>query len=385
MSAPTDFDIVIIGAGLAGSSAAVALGRQGLRVALVDPRPVYPAAFKAEKIEPDQAQLFRSLGLMDGVLPHAARINTVREGHAGHILREVPIEQYGIFYQEMVNAVRRQVPAGVHQVAAKAERLETGLHEQTVILTGGGRLRTRLVILSSGTSGRLHEDLGIARRCVRMRHSLCSGFDVARTDAQPFDFDSLTYWADSLDDRIDYVTFFRMPGRMRVNMFSYREPKDPWVRELVIDAFGRLDRSIPRMRRVSGAWRATSKVENVPIDLYTTERPSLDGVVLIGDAFQSVCPATGTGVSKVLTDVHRLCMNHLPKWFATSGMSRDKIASFYMDPVKIECDRNSLTIAEHRRNFSTAPGFRWWIHRRKSYLQLALNGWRSKLPASGTM
>ena len=43
------------------------------------------------------------------------------------------------------------------------------------------------------------------------------------------------------------------------------------------------------------------------------------GVVLIGDAFATSCPAAGTGARKVLTDVERLCNVYVPKWLATPG------------------------------------------------------------------
>jgi 2-polyprenyl-6-methoxyphenol hydroxylase-like FAD-dependent oxidoreductase len=68
------FDVLIVGAGLAGAAAAAVLGRLGLRVALVDPRLVSPPVFKAEKIEPDQADLLRCLGLMEQVERRAAPI-----------------------------------------------------------------------------------------------------------------------------------------------------------------------------------------------------------------------------------------------------------------------------------------------------------------------
>ena len=55
--------------------------------------------------------------------------------------------------------------------------------------------------------------------------------------------------------------------------------------------------------RLLGDYRVTTKIENRVIDLYVADAQPLDGIVMIGDALQSVCPATGTGLSKVLTDV----------------------------------------------------------------------------------
>jgi NADPH-dependent 2,4-dienoyl-CoA reductase/sulfur reductase-like enzyme len=47
------FDVVIVGAGLAGAATAAVLGRQGWRVALVDPRPVSPPATRSLLIRCD--------------------------------------------------------------------------------------------------------------------------------------------------------------------------------------------------------------------------------------------------------------------------------------------------------------------------------------------
>ena len=75
-----------------------------------------------------------------------------------------------------------------------------------------------------------------------------------------------------------------------------------------------------------------------PVDLYVTKGYRQDGIVLVGDAFATSCPAAGTGARKVLVDVERLCNVHIPRWLATPGMGEAKIAAFYDDPVKQACD-----------------------------------------------
>ena len=67
-------DVIVVGAGLAGTCAAQTLGSRGFSVILVDPQSHCPALFRAEKLEPDQVQLLRKLGLFNHVLPHARPI-----------------------------------------------------------------------------------------------------------------------------------------------------------------------------------------------------------------------------------------------------------------------------------------------------------------------
>ena len=87
-----------------------------------------------------------------------------------------------------------------------------------------------------------------------------------------------------------------------------------------------------------GDFTVPSFVQIRPVDLYVTKGYRQDGVVLVGDAFSSSCPAAGTGARKVLVDVERLCNVHIPRWLATPGMGEAKIAAFYDDPVKQACD-----------------------------------------------
>lgn len=85
------------------------------------------------------------------------------------------------------------------------------------------------------------------------------------------------------------------------------------------------------------------------IDLYVATPPPLDGVVMIGDALQSVCPATGTGLSKVLNDVALLCEDYAPTWLRLTDLPESTIAQFYRDPRKGACDWNSLKAAQYQR------------------------------------
>jgi 2-polyprenyl-6-methoxyphenol hydroxylase-like FAD-dependent oxidoreductase len=368
------FDVVIVGAGLAGAATAAVLGRQGRRVALVDPRPVSPPAFKAEKIEPDQADLLRRLDLMEEVRRHAAPIRVIQMARRGRVLQSIAIEQYGILYPQLENAVREQIPASVEQRSARVTAVKPTTDAQTVHLDGGDSIAARLVVVACGTGSPLYEALGVRRRMVRAAHSLCIGFDIERTDGTPFAFDALTCYPHTTRDRIDYVSLFAIPGRMRVNLFAYLEATDPWVQALRKEPQLAMERVFPGLPRLLGNYRVPSKIESRRIDLYVAGPQPLDGVVMIGDAVQSVCPATGTGVSKVLTDVALLCEDYAPIWLGSSDRPASTIAQFYRDPRKQACDRYSLEAAQYRRRLATNRSPLWWLHRQKTYAEMVLRG-----------
>jgi hypothetical protein len=95
---------------------------------------------------------------------------------------------------------------------------------------------------------------------------------------------------------------------------------------------------------------------------------------MIGDAMQSVCPSTGTGLSKVLTDVLLLCEQYVPTWLRFTDLSASRIAQFYRDPRKQACDWNSLEAAQYRRQLATDRSPFGWLRRRKTYAEMALRG-----------
>ena len=98
----------------------------------------------------------------------------------------------------------------------------------------------------------------------------------------------------------------------------------------------------------------TSAVDVRPADLYVTQGVRQPGVVLVGDAFATSCPAAGTGTSKVFTDVERLCNVYIPRWFARDGMAADKIGAFYDYPVKRACEAHSGAQAHYMRAITLA-------------------------------
>ena len=363
-----------MGAGLAGVATATVLGRQGRRVALVDPRPVSSPAFKAEKIEPDQADLLRRLDLMDAVRRRSAPIRAIQVAHRGRVLRSVSMEQYGILYPHLVNAVREQIPASVEQRSARVTGVQQTGDARTVHLDAGEPITARLVVVACGTGSRLYEALGVRYRTLRVAHSLCSGFDVARTDGRPFAFDALTCYPDTPRDRIDYASLFAIPGRMRVNLFAYLEATDQWALALRQEPRRAMEHAFPWLARLLGDYRVTTKIETRMIDLYVADARPVDGVVMIGDALQSVCPATGTGLSKVLTDVVLLCEEYVPAWLRSIDLPASVIEQFYQDPRKRACDWNSLKAAQYRRRLATDRSALGWLHRQKAYADIVVGG-----------
>jgi 2-polyprenyl-6-methoxyphenol hydroxylase-like FAD-dependent oxidoreductase len=146
---------------------------------------------------------------------------------------------------------------------------------------------------------------------------------------------------------------------MRVNLFGYRDLHDPWFKQLREAPRDTLFALWPGLRKLTGDFNVSGFIKIRPVDLYVSEGYRQDGIVMVGDAFATSCPAAGTGARKVLVDVERLCNVHIPLWLGTPDMSEGKITSFYNDEVKRACDALSVRKAFDLRSCSIDPSPRW--------------------------
>jgi 2-polyprenyl-6-methoxyphenol hydroxylase-like FAD-dependent oxidoreductase len=199
-------------------------------------------------------------------------------------------------------------------------------------------------------------------------HSITVAFDLKPVGRDRFDFPALTYYPERPTDRSAYIALFPVGSAMRANFMVYRQMDDPWLREMRHNPTTTLFAIMPKLRKLTGDAEVVGPVKIRPADLYVTRGCVQPGVVLVGDAFATSCPAAGTGTSKVFTDVERLCNVYIPRWLATPGMGEEKIAAFYDDPVKRACDRHSHDKAFTLRSVSIDLGMAWRLRRVSRFL-----------------
>jgi 2-polyprenyl-6-methoxyphenol hydroxylase-like FAD-dependent oxidoreductase len=368
-------DIAIIGGGLAGSTAAAMLGHAGIAAVMIDPHESYPPDFRVEKISGSaQVERFLKTGIAESVLRRATFAGENWIARFGHLLDKAPSRQFNILYDSLVGAVRDEIPPSVERICAKAVSVATSPERQQITLSNNETISARLVVLANGLNVGLRHQLGIAREVISACHSISAGFDVVPVGRAAFDFPALTYFSERPSDRIPYLTLFPIGTRMRANLFIYRTFDDPWLGELRRAPVATINAALPRLRRITGAFDITGEIKIRPVDLYVNEARGIPGVVLVGDAFATSCPAAGTGCDRVFTDVERLCNVHIPAWLASDGMDADKIAAFYDDPVKRACDDWSVTKAFVFRAVSTATSPYWTAQRWARFMAWTAQG-----------
>lgn len=368
-------DIAIIGGGLAGSTAAAMLGRASIPTVLIDPHPTYPPDFRVEKIAgSEQIARFRETGLAEAILAKATHDGVNWIARYGMLLDKPPSLQFGIAYDALVNAIRCEIPGEVAQIFAKAVSVSTSKDRQQIVLSNDEVISARLVVIANGLNVGLRQVLGIEREITSRCHSISIGFDIAPVGRRAFDFPAMTYFSERPSDLIPYISMFPIGERMRANLFTYREFNDPWLREFRVAPTKTLDASLPRFKAIAGEFAIAGEPKIRPVDLYVNSGYRRAGMVLVGDAFASTCPVSGTGTDKVFTDVAQLCNVHIPAWLGSDGMGEDKIASFYDDPVKMACDAWSLEKAYSFRSVSIEEGLRWRMKRGARFLRWGGSG-----------
>ncbi|MGD9805886.1 MAG: FAD-dependent monooxygenase [Hyphomicrobiaceae bacterium] len=358
-------DVAIVGGGVAGSLAALMLGRAGYRVCLVDPAERHGPDFRCEKLEHTHLRALSRAGVLGDVLPGTLRYEDIWIGRGGRLVEHRHAVEYGIDYASLVNRLRGLIPQHVSILADKViedEQDPQTLHRR-LRLASGATIDARLVVLAAGANADTLTTFGYVRRMVRPCHSISIGFDLIPSNSRLKDLGALTWFGEQPQDRIAYLTIFPLPDRLRANLFVYRSTNDPWLRQFRDRPAATLIDSLPGFSNAIGSLEIASPMRFRPVDLIDTDVGAQSAVVVVGDAFSTACPASGTGASKAMVDVERLCNAYIPSWLETGTMGARQLSAFYRDPEKRASDRHSRKTSLFARRIALEEGGLWSAYR----------------------
>lgn len=306
-----DFDVVVVGAGPAGSSSAGMLARLGLRVALVDrchfPRP----KVCGDGLTPRAIAALERLGVWARLLSHA---NLVDELHT--LDMQTTLRRAGPIPGRLVGSagtgavVRRDILDDALRLRAMEEgacffggvAVESvsrhGQGSKVVVAKRNGRAwkcSSRVVVLADGAGGRLGATVrGSNATCIeglalRQYWSL-PGVSAAFTICVPLRFSS--------ESCAGYGWVFPVAPTMAnvgVGLYGTRDGR------ALRDSY---DSLVARLRTIDPGWRVASPC-GIPQGglLHSGLEPSLmvhDGIVLTGDAAAVTNPFTGEGIAQAL-------------------------------------------------------------------------------------
>ncbi len=367
-------DVVVVGAGLSGSLAAIALSQSGFQVAIIDRYRKYPTDFRAEQIVGSQLKIFSDLGLLDSLVTDVQAVLRAKNFSFGKQLSSVLTPHYGMPYQDIVTAIRGQIPDTVQFIVGRVTDVETSPHPM-VRLDDGQTIAAKLVVMATGLNTALSERLGVSHQKISARHSTTIGFDIASPKCGATDTPILVYYGNGFRDGIDYFIVFPCKSVLRGNLFLYRDPLDPWIRRFRQTPRETLLEVLPELRNELGEFTIT-QVQCRSSDVAVAENHRRDGIVFVGDAYQTSCPAAGTGIGRLAVDVERLTV-HAARWLKAGDTSAAALRSYYDDPAKRRSDRKAIQKAQFRRALSTNASLPWTLRRQgvkaKHFVKYILN------------
>lgn len=293
----TDCDVLIAGAGPAGSVAATLLARAGLRVRLLDRARFPRAKLCGDTLNPGAFQRLRRLDMAGGVEDLSLRVDGMIVSGEGGVRVEGRYPQ-GVCGRALTRRdldlclVEHAVSAGAalgEEVAVREPLVHAGRVEGLRVETraGGASLRARLTIAADGRRSVLAFTLGLARHPRHPRRWAIGAYYEGIV--------GLTSFGEMHVRPRHYLGIAPLPGGL-ANVCLVVEAPDARLRIDPLDAIRRTIDQDPMLRdRFARARPAGSAIVLGPLAV-DASAAGVPGLLLAGDAAGFIDPMTGDGL-----------------------------------------------------------------------------------------
>lgn len=323
-------DVVVVGAGPAGSSAAHYLAKHGLDVLLLDKFDFPRDKTCGDAVGPRSLHLLRDMGILDEVLHIGFRLNGVEiftpGGHsvAAPVPEHDELPNYGLIVPRLHldNVIReRALASGAHfQSPIHVTNVESS--GEGVTITGERRgqsvsYKARAAIIAVGASARLLLRMGLLKRLPQMVLAARAYYEGVSglTDSMHLRFDGVPLpgygWVFPVSDSSANVG----AGVFRVGLAARWLPDTPRV------AFDRFVQT-PVLRQMLARARRVGPIKGYPLRIDFPRAPTFGArVMLVGEAAGLVNPLTGEGIDFAL-ESGKMGGEHLARLLAAGDLSR---------------------------------------------------------------
>ncbi|HRP97291.1 MAG TPA: UbiH/UbiF family hydroxylase [Rhodocyclaceae bacterium] len=315
-----NFDVVVVGGGLAGASVAVALRRTQLKIAVVEARrPVRPGGWDTRiyAISPVNKEFLAQLGVWKHL--DAARLTPVSEmavfGDRNGAVRLSAYEaglnelawivESSLVHEELWRTLERQ-----HNVTllcpAEPSALTVDATAGKLVLSDGRRLRAKLIVAADGGNSWVRTQAGFRVQSsaydeVGVVANLRTGRGHRNIAYQWFRDDGILAYLPLPGDRISIV--WSAPRELAEELLAL----DPAAFVARVDAAG---------QGMLGPLTLESERAGFPLRLMRVDEVVKPRVALIGDAAHAIHPLSGHGINLGFQDAEALAtrLGALPAW-----------------------------------------------------------------------
>ncbi|HEY9097315.1 MAG TPA: UbiH/UbiF family hydroxylase [Thiobacillus sp.] len=305
------YQAVIVGAGLVGAAAALALGRQGLRVALVERQlPAVPTDTwdtRIYAISPASQRFLERIGAWQRM--DASRVQPVyRMDVAGDAAGTIRLDAYesGVSHLAAIvesgrlqHALWQALQAdGSVDLLCPAEivALDWGAPYSSLTLADGKQLEAELVVGADGAASRIREWAGLESTTTPYGQSgVVANFECER----PHRGTAFQWFFDS-----DILAWLPLNGNRLSMVWSTQSAHADEL--LALDVGSLADQVRQAGHSQLGALHLLTPAAAFPLRLIQVQTPVAPGVALIGDAAHGVHPLAGQGVNLGFGDAEAL-------------------------------------------------------------------------------
>jgi len=305
------YQVVIVGAGLVGAAAALALGRQGVRVALVERRPPPPPGVawdtRIYAISPASQRFLERIGawhrLDGGRIQPVFRMDVAGDGsgavrldaYAAGVPRLATILESGRLQSALWQAIEADGNVALHCPATIESLVRDGTSTQ-LALTDGTAIEAELIVGADGAASRIREWAGLAATPTPYGQSgVVANFECERAHRGT----AFQWFFDS-----DILAWLPLNGNCVSMVWSTRSAHADALLMLEPAALAEKVRTAGHERL--GELRLLTPAAAFPLRLIRVAAAVAPGVALIGDAAHGVHPLAGQGVNLGFGDAEAL-------------------------------------------------------------------------------
>jgi 2-polyprenyl-6-methoxyphenol hydroxylase-like FAD-dependent oxidoreductase len=309
------YDVVIVGGGIAGPALAGQLAPAGLSVLLLERQVAFLDRVRGEYMQPWGAAELQRLGLEETILEAGGGYNTTMVGYDEDV-EPSDAQAVGIPLGMLLPNVGGGIAVGHPQacealLSSASERGATvrrGVADVDIAIDAGGNqtveyqvdgvgssVRSRIVVGADGRHSTVRRAMGLEFEQVTSGRVL--GGLLVRSDEWPADRAAIGTEGD-----VHYLIFPRPDGYVRLYIACEKGARTSGAdRGVELQQAFRLG-SIPGSDSLAGAEPAGPCAYVAGSDTWTSEGPMVDGAVLVGDAAGWSDPIIGQGLSVALRD-----------------------------------------------------------------------------------